>query len=682
MRARLLTLALLCVGLSLPAQAPAATHPFVGAIGQASGACGVAVDEAGSIYISDYNEHVVAVFGKSGGLQFLIPSTKAQNAPCDLAIDSANRVYGNYLHQGVVELLGVETIDPGRSTGISINTANNRLYVAHRTHVSVYEPNGSPAGVTIGAGNLVDAYGVAVSAAAATKGYVYVGDASDNTIKVFNPAGDPSKPIQVISGAGTPAGSFTDLTDTDIAVDPADGHVFVVDNLQPKHEHPVAEVYEFDAAGSFKSQISHWITSTVDPPNPPKYFNNSLIGGSPSGLTIGEEGEILVTNGNEERSVVDGFESEPETTSRLAVTRTGTGAGTVTSALSLLSLPSSPFSGIDCGSICVTEIAPMTGETPAPSLVATAAPHSRFTGWSGACSGTVICRPPTAGNVEVTANFEAIPQRTLTVNKSGGGEGAITSAPVGLDCGPTCTAGFDQGTEITLTAEESPGSEFTGWSGACTGTAPCDLTLDQDRQVTAGFKAIPPPSAGDPSKTPRRLAIIVGGTGAGTITSEPAGIDCGTPCSGVYAPGSVVTLVATPDSESHFTGWTGCGSVSAGRCTVTLDTSKTINAGFDEGPAVILGAVKVKGASGSIAVTVPGPGILKASAKQLAPSKANSKRAGTVQVPFALSKAGQRALAKAGGRLTVKVDITFTPSGGGPPTVVTKPITFKKRNSK
>jgi hypothetical protein len=683
MRARPLTIAVLCLFAGLTAQAGAASHHFASSLKSPfDRACGVAVDEVGNVYVADYNHRKVSVFGGSG-LQFSIPSSKAENSPCDLAVDSADRIYGNYLHQGVVELLGAETIDPDRSTGISINTADDRLYVAHRDHVSVYEPNGSPAGLTIGAGSLVDAYGVAVSAAAATKGYVYVGDASDDTIKVFDPASDPDEPIQVIDGAGTPAGGFSDLTDTDLTVDPVNAHIFVVDNLQPDQEHPIAAVDEFDAAGSYVSQITHWLTKVEESPNPPKYFNHSLAEAGPTGLAIRGSGEILVTSGNEEEAAVYGFAPQLVTTSRLRVARAGTGTGMVTSTLNLLSTPSSPFSGIDCGLICATEFEPSLPEVPAPSLVASAAPHSRFTGWSGACSGIVICKPPTSGDVEVTATFEAIPQQTLTVSKAGDGEGVVSSAPVGVDCGPICAGGFDQGSEVLVTAEESPGSEFSGWSGACSGTGTCAVTLDQGREVTATFNSIAPPIGADPSKAPRRLAIVVGGTGAGTISSDPAGIDCGTPCSGVYAPGSVVTLVATPDSESHFTGWSGCNSVSAARCTVTLDSSKTVSAGFDEGPAVLLGAVKVKGSSGSIAVSVPGPGLLKASAKQLAPSKASSKRAETVRVPFALSKAGQKALARArSGRLAVKVAITFTPSGGGPPTVVTKTVTFKKGNHK
>ena len=198
--------------------------------------------------------------------------------------------------------------------------------------------------------------------------------------------------------------------------------------------------------------------------------------------------------------------------------------------------------------------------------------------------------------MEVTANFEALPQQTITVTKLGAGAGLVSSSPVGIDCGPTCTSGFDAGTEVTLTAEESPGSTFSGWSGACSGaTAVCHLTLDKALEVSATFTPILPPASADPSTKPRRLAITVGGTGSGTIVSNPAGIECGTPCSAVYPPGTVISLSATADSESHFSGWSGCDSVVGNHCTVRLGTSKVLSVGFEEGPTVKLGILPSQG---------------------------------------------------------------------------------------
>lgn len=75
----------------------------------------------------------------------------------------------------------------------------------------------------------------------------------------------------------------------------------------------------------------------------------------------------------------------------------------------------------------------------------------------------------------------------LTVMVGGSGSGSVTSAPPGLTCsGGTCTADFDDGTSVALTATASSGT-FLGWSNDCTGAGACDVVMDHDRVVTALF---------------------------------------------------------------------------------------------------------------------------------------------------------------------------------------------------
>lgn len=76
----------------------------------------------------------------------------------------------------------------------------------------------------------------------------------------------------------------------------------------------------------------------------------------------------------------------------------------------------------------------------------------------------------------------------LTVTRAGTGAGKVTSSPAGIDCGTVCSESFLPGTVVTLTAAPGAGSTFTGWSGACTGTAStCQVTVNAAKGVTATF---------------------------------------------------------------------------------------------------------------------------------------------------------------------------------------------------
>jgi hypothetical protein len=75
----------------------------------------------------------------------------------------------------------------------------------------------------------------------------------------------------------------------------------------------------------------------------------------------------------------------------------------------------------------------------------------------------------------------------LQVTNAGGGTGTVTSSPAGIACGADCVETYTDGRVITLTAKPGKGSRFTGWSGACSGSTSCSVTMDQPRAVTATF---------------------------------------------------------------------------------------------------------------------------------------------------------------------------------------------------
>ena len=185
---------------------------------------------------------------------------------------------------------------------------------------------------------------------------------------------------------------------------------------------------------------------------------------------------------------------------------------------------------------------------------------------------------PTSGTWEsrhyqFTAAGSSISSFPLTITKSGDGTGTITSNPVALNCGSTCTASFSADSPITLSANVASDSIFSGWSGGgCSGTGSCVLTLSSSTSVSANFASSPPPS--------HSLGVTLAGDGSGMVSSSPTGISCSTgTCSGTFPQDTSVTLSAAPSGGSTFSGWGGA-CTGTGSCTLTLVSSATVSTTF------------------------------------------------------------------------------------------------------
>jgi hypothetical protein len=173
---------------------------------------------------------------------------------------------------------------------------------------------------------------------------------------------------------------------------------------------------------------------------------------------------------------------------RLRVVIEPKGAGTVTSSRSRL------MEAINCGSACSARF--QQGEN--PRLSADAAPGARFVEWQGGnpyCTSNQTCRYPAFRTTSIKALFTAPPpppppDKTLTLTKAGRGTGTVSSSPAGISCGSTCAHAFKHGTAVTLTAVASARSRFAGWSGDCSGSGSCTLTMSANRSVIATFRVI------------------------------------------------------------------------------------------------------------------------------------------------------------------------------------------------
>jgi hypothetical protein len=109
----------------------------------------------------------------------------------------------------------------------------------------------------------------------------------------------------------------------------------------------------------------------------------------------------------------------------------------------------------------------------------------------------------------------------LTVVRSGPGTGSVTGS--GINCPSTCSQGYSVASVVTLTASPGAGSTFAGWSGACSGTGACQVTMDRARTVVANFGVRLPNTAITKSsvdKRKRAAKFSFRGLGAGRITFE------------------------------------------------------------------------------------------------------------------------------------------------------------------
>ena len=298
--------------------------------------------------------------------------------------------------------------------------------------------------------------------------------------------------------------------------------------------------------------------------------------------------------------------TEPEPSEyQLSVNKTG--GGTVTS---------SP-AGIDCGTTCSAVYA----ENVQVTLTATPDADATFDGWSGACSGDGACTVTMIQNQSVGASFS-------TASTDDHGDSIDTATGVDLDSdtsGVINAAGdndyfrftvIESGTLTLYTtgATDTVGALLDG-SGATVGS-------DDNSGDDSNFSIVSPVSPGTYYAQVRHAsadgtgpyvlavrfaaasataAVRVSTSGSGTVTSTPAGIDCGTTCEADFTIGASVTLQATPAAGYEFYRWDGGCTDTSATCTLTVsaDGSTYAIAYFRQIPQVSLSVYK-RGGSGTV----------------------------------------------------------------------------------
>ncbi|MGI9101576.1 MAG: InlB B-repeat-containing protein, partial [Terriglobales bacterium] len=276
-----------------------------------------------------------------------------------------------------------------------------------------------------------------------------------------------------------------------------------------------------------------------------------------------------------DHTVVANFGPPPIGQITLSVNSSGDGTGTI----------SSNPAGINCSN-CSTAVQQGTTIT----LSATPDPGSTFTGWSGAnCLGTAACTINANGSTSVTAVFSQLVTVGVSLSNVGGtGSGSVSSFPAGIDCpSVTCSSPFPSGTVVSFAAKPDPGFVFQGWSGACSGTGPCTLTMSTNLATTnvapgVSAKKINLNASFSVASYNLSTTISTTGTAAGQVTSPTGPLNCtsGT-CTLSYTSGTSVTLTAAPtNANTVFAGWSGSSCAGTGTCTVTVSANTSVTAKF------------------------------------------------------------------------------------------------------
>lgn len=202
----------------------------------------------------------------------------------------------------------------------------------------------------------------------------------------------------------------------------------------------------------------------------------------------------------------------------------------------------------------------------------------------------------TAGNSAYTNEICGTTLATnFTLNVGRTGNGTVTSSPAGISCGSDCAEVYTSGTAVKLFAAPASGSSFANWSGH----ADCSdgsVTMNADITCTAVFNLL----------SSYTLTVTRAGTGTGTVTSNPAGINCGSTCTTILNSGTAVTLTATPASGSTFAGWSGnCTTTGSVTMTGNMGCTATFNGSGYTLTTTVVNEVTLSGTPGGTIVSSP-----------------------------------------------------------------------------
>ena len=252
------------------------------------------------------------------------------------------------------------------------------------------------------------------------------------------------------------------------------------------------------------------------------------------------------------------------------------------------------YSGISASDVCTPPLQVVTSCSTSNTIGTCTLDHgsgysSRLfwywaSGWDSTTTSAVAESCSSAGGIWSAGTASPTTSYNLAVAKSG--SGTVTNSTGSINCGSTCSGSFTSGTSVTLTATPASGSYFYGWSGACSGTTPCVVTINAAKDVTATFKTAPFVATTTSIITPTSATISttvsfdpadVGKTGAVYITAW-------TPANGLTALG----ILSAPMSHAMSVTVTNDNPYTGGKINTRQETLATLLAAADPNAFVLV----------------------------------------------------------------------------------------------
>ncbi len=502
--------------------------------------------------------------------------------------------------------------------GVAVNPTTNRIYVANYSsdNVSVIDGSNNTVALTVSAGTSPCCVGVnsitnRIYVVNDSSGNVSVVDGANNTVIATVTVGTrpdgvdvnsttnriyvanhTSGNVSVIDGANnTVAATVTvGIQPYGVGVNPTTNRVYVAN-------HTSNNISVIDGS-------TNMVAATVS------------VGSGPYGVGVNPTtNRIYVTNYNSGNvSVIDGANNTVVATVTVGIRPSGVSVNSATNRVYVANNGNGNVSVIDGAN-----------NTVAATVAVGSGPYSDGVNVNPA-TGRVYIANYFSNNVSVIQDL-VLPQlalsKTVAPNTGVPHHGVVTYTLV-LNNSSTVSD-----TNVLFTDTLPPGATFGQWLSAPAGVVQVGNSLSwvgtvtDSTSTTFAFTAMHTGNYGDvisnaayfsgtsqagnsaagftvePGYT---VTVNRGGTGAGIVSSVPAGINCGATCSAMFAANSIVTLMATPLISSTLVGWSGDRITTTSQVTFTMNANKSVTATFALKTFII---TPTTSANGSITPSTP-----------------------------------------------------------------------------